>query len=174
MDTPRPRPPVCGGNLLTKLIPVIGILLLYRIIEQGLAAMRSNPRTSFIAAVAASLTRHGQAASTVDLSWHAPNATGINNLTEVIGGAGVYGFVYNSSQTPAGQYGVYNWCNMPHVRATEYQKPGSEYKLQYVEVVSSSRSDGSGCCVDGIDSSPSQTYCLRFKLLPCGILWLGL
>ncbi|TVY15442.1 hypothetical protein LARI1_G006525 [Lachnellula arida] len=135
MDTPRPRPPVCGGSLLTKLIPVLGILLLYRIIEQGLSAMRSNPRTSFIAAVAASLTRHGEAASIVDLSWHAPNATGINNLTAVIEGEGVYGFIYNSSNTPANQYGVYNWCNMPHVRATEYKKPGSEYKLQYVEVI---------------------------------------
>ncbi|TVY47528.1 Counting factor [Lachnellula occidentalis] len=135
MDTPRPRPPVLGGKLLTKSIPVLGILLLYRIIEQELAAMHSNPRTGFIAAVAASLTRHGEAASTVDLNWHAPNATGINNLTEVIGGEGIYGFIYNSSNTPASQYGVYNWCNMPHVRATEYKKPGSEYKLQYVEVM---------------------------------------
>ncbi|TVY42255.1 Counting factor 60 [Lachnellula subtilissima] len=135
MDTPRTRPAVWGGNLLTKLIPILGILLLYRIIDQEPAAMRSNPRTGFIAAVAASLTRHGEAASTVDLSWHAPNATGINNLTGVIGGEGIYGFIYNSSHTPASQYGAYNWCNMPHVRATEYPKPESEYKLQYVEVI---------------------------------------
>jgi acid phosphatase len=97
--------------------------------------MRSNPRKSFIAAVAASLARHGNAQS-VDLSWHAPNATAINDLTQAIGGSGVYGFIYNSSTTPDGAYGTYNWCNMPHVRATEYKKPSSEYKLQYVEVVS--------------------------------------
>jgi len=174
MDTPRPRPPVWCGNLLTKLISVLGILLLYRIIDQEFAAMRSNPHTGFIAAVAASLTHHAEAASTVDLSWHAPNATGINNLTEVIGGEGVYGFIYNSSHTPASQYGVYNWCNMPHVRATEYKKPESEYKLQYVEVVSCSCFNGSNCYADKIDSSTSQTHCLRFKFVPCRILWLGL
>lgn len=96
--------------------------------------MRTNPRSSFIAVVAASLVRHGKAV-TVDLSWHAPDATAINNLAQVIGGTGVDGFVYNSSTVPADQYGVYDWCNMPHVRKTEYKKPSSEYKLQYVEVV---------------------------------------
>lgn len=88
-----------------------------------------------MAAVAASMARHGQAASTVDLSWHAPSATEINNLTQVIGGSGVYGFIFNSSNTPAREYGTYNWCNMPHVRATEYKTPSSEYQLQYVELV---------------------------------------
>ncbi|PVH79513.1 phosphoglycerate mutase-like protein [Cadophora sp. DSE1049] len=97
--------------------------------------MRTNPRTSFIAAIAASLARHGHAAGTVDLGWYAPNATDINDLTKVIGGEGVYGFIYNSSTTPASEYGTYNWCNMPHVRATEYKKPAPEYKLQYVEVI---------------------------------------
>ena len=98
--------------------------------------MRTNPRTSFIATIAASLARHGHAAGTVDLGWYAPNTTAINDLTKVIGGDGVYGFIYNSSTTPASEYGTYNWCNMPHVRATEYKKPSAEYKLQYVEVVS--------------------------------------
>lgn len=97
--------------------------------------MRTDPRKSFIAAVVSSLARHGNAAS-VDLSWHAPNSTAINDVSQAIGGTGVYGFIYNSSVTPADKYGVYNWCNMPHVRATEYKKPASEYKLQYVEVVS--------------------------------------
>jgi len=57
-------------------------------------------------------------------------------LSKVIAGSGVYGFIYNSSDVPAKAYGTYNWCNMPHVRATEYKKAPSEYKLQYVEVVS--------------------------------------
>lgn len=95
-----------------------------------------RPANIFIAAVAASLARHGKAASTIDLSWYAPNATSINDLSQVISGTGVYGFIYNSSATPAEEYGIYNSCNMPHVRATEYKKPSSEYKLQYVEVVS--------------------------------------
>lgn len=96
--------------------------------------MRTDPRRSFMLAVAASIARHSSAA-TVDLSWHAPNATEINDLSQVIGGSGVYGFVYNSSTTPADKYGLYNWCNMPHVRVSEYKKASSEYKLQYVEVV---------------------------------------
>jgi acid phosphatase len=96
--------------------------------------MRTNPRSNMMAAVAASLARHGSAAA-VDLSWHAPNATNINNLAQVMAGSDIYGWVYNNSQVPADEYGVYNWCNMPHVRKTEYKVPASEYKLQYVEVV---------------------------------------
>lgn len=123
-----------GGSWIPKLIPLLGLLLLYRIIEQDISAMRFNPRWSFMAAVAASLARHG-AAQTVDLKWYAPNASAINDLSQAINGSGAYGFIYNSSTTPAGEYGVYNWCNMPHVRATEYKKPSAEYKLQYVEVI---------------------------------------
>lgn len=75
-------------------------------------------------------------AAAVDLSWHAPSSSWINNLTKVIEGSGVYGFIYNSSATPVEEYGGYNWCNMPHVRASEYVIPAAGYKLQYVEVVS--------------------------------------
>ena len=96
--------------------------------------MRTSPRTNLMAAVAASFARHGSA-TTVDLRWHAPNATSINNLTQVMAGSDIYGWVYNNSQVPADEYGIYNWCNMPHVRKTEYKVPSSEYKLQYVEVV---------------------------------------
>ena len=130
--------PVVGASWITRLIPILGIIILYRTFSQEGFTMRSNSRQSFMAAVAASLASHGKAASNVDLSWHAPNATNINDLSQVIGGSGVYGFIYSSSATPADEYGIYNWCNMPHVRATEYNKPSSEYKLQYVEVVSQS------------------------------------
>jgi hypothetical protein len=88
-----------------------------------------------MAAVAASLARQGKADPSVDLGWYAPKSTEINNLTQVIGGSGIYGWIYNSSQVSDSEYGVYDWCNMPHVRATEYPKASSEYKLQYVEVV---------------------------------------
>jgi acid phosphatase len=88
-----------------------------------------------MAAVAASLARHGKAA-TVDLGWYPPNTTNINDLSQVIGGSDIYGWIFNNSQVPANEYGIYNWCNMPHVRKTEYKVPPSEYKLQYVEVVS--------------------------------------
>lgn len=73
-----------------------------------------------------------------DLGWHAPSQTLINNLTNVVGTSteGVYGFIYNSSHTSDDEYGAYNWCNMPHVRASEYVVPGDEYELVYVELVS--------------------------------------
>ncbi|KAF3483619.1 uncharacterized protein GIQ15_02943 [Arthroderma uncinatum] len=70
-----------------------------------------------------------------DVSWHAPNATAINNLDKVLSSDGVYGFIFDSSQTPDKDYGKYNWCNMPHVRPREYPKAPKGYKLQYVEVI---------------------------------------
>lgn len=121
---------------ITRLILALGAISLYCFIRQDTLAMRSNPRATFMAALAASLARHGKAASTVDISWYPPNATVINDLSQVIGGSGVYGFIYNSSTTPPNEYGTYIWCNMPHVRATEYKRPSPEYQLQYVEVVS--------------------------------------
>lgn len=74
-------------------------------------------------------------AADVDVAWHAPAQTDYNNLTKVLGGEGVYGFIYDTSETPDEDYGAYNWCNMPHVRRTEYVKPDEEYELQYVELV---------------------------------------
>ncbi|KAI8945680.1 histidine acid phosphatase [Xylaria longipes] len=71
----------------------------------------------------------------VDLGWYPPRATSINNLTTALYGQGVYGFLFNSSSTPDGQYGSYNWCDMPHVRKTEYARPAREFELVYVEVI---------------------------------------
>lgn len=77
--------------------------------------------------------------SPVDLSWHAPNASDINNLSTVINGTGIHGFIFNTSATPAGTaYGTYNWCSMPHVRRTEYVVPPQDYDLVYVELVTTS------------------------------------
>lgn len=71
-----------------------------------------------------------------DLTWRAPNQTMINNLTTVINGTGIYGYIFNSSLTPSTvPYSTYNWCNMPHVRKQEYVVPDDDFELQYVEVV---------------------------------------
>ncbi|KAI1406785.1 phosphoglycerate mutase-like protein [Hypoxylon sp. FL1857] len=74
-------------------------------------------------------------AQEVDLRWYPPSNTSINNLTTALRGQGVYGFIFNTSETPGAQYGTYNWCNMPHVRKSEYIKPAIEYELKYVEVI---------------------------------------
>ncbi|OHW99711.1 histidine acid phosphatase-like protein [Colletotrichum incanum] len=75
------------------------------------------------------------AAASIDLSWYPPAQTEINNLEAVINGTGVWGFIYNTSDTPDEKYGQYNWCHMPHVRKTEYVKLPDEYELRYVELV---------------------------------------
>ena len=135
MEIPRARAWGIGTFCTAVLIPFLGIVLLLRIVSQDYLAMRTSLRSNLMAAVAASRAQHSNAA-TIDLSWYAPNATNINNLTQVMTSSGFYGWSYNNSQVPADEYGIYNWCNMPHVRKTEYKMPAPEYKLRYVEVVS--------------------------------------
>ncbi|CAG8973693.1 hypothetical protein HYALB_00006963 [Hymenoscyphus albidus] len=134
MDTPRRQSPFLGGHWTLKLIPIVGIIFLFLFLRGETSSMYSETQTGFLAALAGGIVQSGRNAS-VDLNWYAPKATAINNLTQVMGGSGVYGFIYNSSVTPAERYGDYNWCNMPHVRATEYKRALPEYSLQYVEVI---------------------------------------
>lgn len=77
----------------------------------------------------------GGRAAGISTQWYKPAQSNINDLDSAAHGHGVYGFIYNSSITPHGDYGAYNWCNMPHVRRTEYVVPPKEYELQYVELV---------------------------------------
>jgi hypothetical protein len=80
-------------------------------------------------------TAVAQNVSKVDLGWYAPKKSWINEIGQVLNGTGTNGFVFNSSQLPAGvEYGTYNWCNMPHVRKDEYVKVNDEFELVYVEV----------------------------------------
>ncbi|TFK36310.1 phosphoglycerate mutase-like protein [Crucibulum laeve] len=63
-----------------------------------------------------------------------PSQSSINNFTVVLNGTGAPG-IFNSSTSPDSVYGVYNWCNMPHVRKREYKTPPKNYTLEYVEVI---------------------------------------
>ena len=84
-----------------------------------------------------------------------PTSSNLNNLTFVLNGSGAPG-IFNSSTTPEKEYGIYNWCNMPHVRTQEYKcvtsstppettcwncfasyirVPPKNYTLQYVEII---------------------------------------
>jgi len=74
--------------------------------------------------------------STVNLGWHAPKKSWINDLGQILNGStGTNGFVFTGSQLPVGTpYGTYNWCNMPHVRVQEYPKVSEEFAMVYVEV----------------------------------------
>ncbi|KAF1945072.1 cytochrome P450 [Clathrospora elynae] len=72
--------------------------------------------------------------SNVDLGWYAPKNSWINDLGRVVNGTGTNGFQFNGSQLPDRvEYGVYNWCNMPHVRKEEYVKVSQEFELVYLE-----------------------------------------
>ncbi|KAL1612683.1 hypothetical protein SLS60_000912 [Paraconiothyrium brasiliense] len=52
--------------------------------------------------------------STIDLSWHPPRKTWINDLDHILNGTGTHGFYFNGSALPSTvPYGSYNWCNMP-------------------------------------------------------------
>lgn len=121
------------------------LVLLYVREGEGVANFRgtissvfARPPAPAAPAAAASGMSLANGSTTVDLAWYAPSSTDINNLTNVVsvGTSGVYGFIYNSSTTPDDEYGAYNWCNMPHVRAKEYVVPSEEYELVYVELVS--------------------------------------
>ncbi|KAJ3575475.1 hypothetical protein NP233_g1077 [Leucocoprinus birnbaumii] len=65
---------------------------------------------------------------------YAPSSSNINNLTFALNGTGRPG-IFNSSVTPDKEYGIYNWCNMPHVRTKEYKTPSRDFELQFVEVI---------------------------------------
>ncbi|KDR79193.1 hypothetical protein GALMADRAFT_243093 [Galerina marginata CBS 339.88] len=69
-----------------------------------------------------------------DVVHYPPASTDINNLTFVLNGTGAPG-IFTSSSTPDAEYGVYNWCNMPHVRQREYKAPPKNFTLEYVEVI---------------------------------------
>ncbi|KAG9241407.1 histidine phosphatase superfamily [Calycina marina] len=124
----------CSRRTLLGLGAICTLLTVIFVLNQELYAMPYSIHRSLVALYSV-LAGSARAATTADLNWHAPNSTSINDLAGVMSGSGVYGFVYNSSEVPAGKYGIYNWCNMPHVRATEYKKASAEYKLQYVEVI---------------------------------------
>ncbi|KAF8877945.1 phosphoglycerate mutase-like protein, partial [Gymnopilus junonius] len=84
--------------------------------------------------IAASVVLAAVAIISGDAVHYPPASTNINNLTFVFNGSGAPG-IFTSSNTPDSEYGVYNWCNMPHVRQREYKTPPRNYTLEYVEVI---------------------------------------
>jgi 2-phosphoxylose phosphatase len=144
------RRPGMAGLLLLFSLFVVFALFLQR------PAMLSQSQDFFSAALLLLLPPSLAAAQAVNLTWFAPTQTSYNNLTAALGSEGVYGFIFNTSDTPDSQYGTYNWCNMPHVRSAEYVKPADGFQLRYVELVGSSppqsltRDLGAKCaCVRG-------------------------
>ena len=78
----------------------------------------------------------------INTAWHPPNSTWITDPSAVVSGSDTHGFIFNSSALPTGtKYGTYNWCNMPHVRRSEYLVPDKDYELDYVELVRAVRDE---------------------------------
>jgi hypothetical protein len=118
---------------LYPLVLACTVFILRQIYEGDMISTRDVfPLASLLASVTAQN-------STIDLSWHVPKKSWINDLSHVLNETGTHGFIFNSSVLPAGVlYGSYNWCNMPHVRSEEYPVASEEYQLEYVEVVRNS------------------------------------
>src|SRR5256885_5535010 len=95
------RRPLPGSRTATRLAIALSL------VATGLFAFQVMGGR-WTALLAAMPLRHSWgigAAAQMDVSWHAPALTQINNLTGVLAGNGVYGFIYNSSVTPDGEYG---------------------------------------------------------------------
>lgn len=111
------------------LICSIAILVTIAILPAMLSPLVSFPLFAGLGMAAA-------VSNAVDLSWYPPKNNSVDSLASAINGTGIYGFIFNSSQTPSSlPYSTYNWCNMPHVRRQEYVEPSSEYSLKYVELI---------------------------------------
>ena len=68
-------------------------------------------------------------------TWHAPQASWINNLHAVINSTGTHELLFSPPHTA--EKGGYNYCDMPRVNSSEYVVPSrKEWELVYVHVVS--------------------------------------
>ena len=76
-------------------------------------------------------------------SWYPPSNSQINDLSAVINGTDVFGFIFSdASISPSNASdALQNWCNMPHVNSDTYPVPPADYTLEYVEVVRSQPHD---------------------------------
>lgn len=75
-------------------------------------------------------------ASATSVTHNPPIANQYSNLSAVFDNSSLTNNgVYNGSYVADSEYGVYNFCNMPHVRASEYATPELGFELQYVEVI---------------------------------------
>lgn len=126
---------------MTRLLVLLfsGVLLVFLLSRTDVVPLRLwGDKSPILSSAESPEEGSSSTMATVDLAWYPPSQTLVNNLTNVVSGSttGVYGFIYDSSHTPDEIYGTYNWCNMPHVRASEYKVPSDEYELVYVELVS--------------------------------------
>jgi hypothetical protein len=126
-----------------------------------------------VSALISSSALEKNSSGSVDTAWYPPNATWITDLSAVVNGSGVHGFVFNDSHPQNVAYGGYNWCNMPHVRKSEYVIPSSEYELEYVELVSHLRGASFHILICG-DSSTSQANAICRKHFSSRVIFLGL
>ena len=86
------------------------LLLLYTALSVTMRFYHFPAALSSLALLASSTTAQSTN-SFIDLSWHEPISSQINNLTFAINASGVYGFVFDSSNLPANvSYGKSNNC----------------------------------------------------------------
>ena len=93
------------------------VLVFFEVLRESLTAMRTGFSTLLPPALTALTVVN---VTLADVVHYPPAATNINNISFVFNGTGAPG-IFTSSNTPDSEYGVYNWCNMPHVRQREYK-----------------------------------------------------
>jgi hypothetical protein len=86
---------------LTLLLPT-ALLLLASSAWFTMHYLYSFPALISFASAVSVATNATVSNTTLDLSWHAPPSTKVSDLKSVINGTDVYGFIFNSSKTPAG------------------------------------------------------------------------
>ncbi|EXJ63691.1 hypothetical protein A1O7_00026 [Cladophialophora yegresii CBS 114405] len=133
---PSADPPPVFSGLVTYFLTSFDVLTAQLYQNTMIQRLRSVLRMGSLTYQVMAQFNCSQSSQPVDLAWHPPNDTNINNLEYVVNGTGIQGFIFNSSVTPTSTpYSTYNWCNMPHVRAKEYARVSPDYTLEYVEII---------------------------------------
>ncbi|KAI1299929.1 phosphoglycerate mutase-like protein [Xylaria venustula] len=133
------------GLLLIAILPLV-VFIAYLVVvgeytmgqslrDLWLPALTATATATATEIIAAGVDTGGVNQGGVDVRWYPPKNTSINDLNSALHGSGIYGFIFDSSDTPDAEYGTYNWCNMPHVRKEEYVRAGEGFELRYVEVI---------------------------------------
>lgn len=125
-----------GSDVFALFLFVGTAFVLFSSISDVPMQLRRHAPTFALALSRVALGQSSSLADQIDAQWHKPANYWDTDLDKTVDAEGTYNFIFNSSSDPQGvKYGDYNYCNMPHVRRSEYKIPDREYKLEFVEVI---------------------------------------
>ncbi|KAF8664201.1 hypothetical protein AX16_000764 [Volvariella volvacea WC 439] len=132
-SSPVPAHPPASGWKTTAMVALVSLALGFGIV---LLPEPTFPEIDFMGlGLKLGLQLRGtNLAKAVALHYPPKSQSQVYSLDWAFEGSGAPG-IFNSSGVRNEDYGMYNWCNMPHVRKREYVTPPKQYKLEYVEVI---------------------------------------